>query len=65
MTKQLEQVEHTATGVGPADLALALAVAGALHAPTVASRAPELAADRPRTGRRATAARGRRRTVRA
>ncbi len=60
----IQQVEHTATGAGAADIALALAVAGALHAPTAPSRAPELATARPGAGRRAGAARGRRRTVR-
>ncbi|WP_217205575.1 hypothetical protein [Streptomyces sp. AC550_RSS872] len=60
----IQQVEHTATGVGPADLALALSVAGAPHSPTAPSRAPELATARPSAGRRAAAARGRRRTVR-
>lgn len=60
----IQQVEHTATGVGPADLGLALAVAGALHAPTAPSRAPELATVRLSAGRRATASRSRRRTVR-
>ena len=60
----IQQVEHTTTGVGPADLVLALAVAGALHAPTAPSRAPELASVPLSAGRRATAARGRRRTVR-
>ncbi|MGI5376450.1 hypothetical protein ACQEV2_19750 [Streptomyces sp. CA-251387] len=61
----IQQVEHTATGVGPADLALALEIAGALHAPTAPSRAPELATTAGvGTGRRATAGRGRRRTVR-
>jgi hypothetical protein len=58
----IQQIEHTATGAGPADLVLALAVAGVLHAPTAQSRAPEMATARPRGGRRATAAR--RRTVR-
>lgn len=61
----IQQVEHTATGIGAADFALALEVAGALHTPTAASRAPELATARLSTGRRATAARSRRRTVRA
>ncbi|QOV37403.1 hypothetical protein IM697_02895 [Streptomyces ferrugineus] len=64
MPQQVEQVVHAATGVGPADLTLALAIAGALHAPTVPSRAPELVTARPRSGRRNAAARGRRRTVR-
>ncbi|MFE5816860.1 hypothetical protein [Streptomyces sp. NPDC056479] len=60
----IQQIEHSATGVGPADLALALAVAGSLHTPTAPARAPELATARPRTGRRTAAARGRRGTVR-
>ncbi|MGW6794237.1 hypothetical protein [Streptomyces chartreusis] len=62
----ITQVEHSAAGMpaGAADIALALEVAGALHAPTAPSRAPELATARPRAGRRAAAARGRRRTVR-
>ncbi|MFD5843393.1 hypothetical protein [Streptomyces chartreusis] len=62
----ITQVEHTAAGMpaGAADIALALEVAGALHAPTAPSRAPELATARPRAGRGTAAARGRRRTVR-
>ncbi|WP_405584777.1 hypothetical protein [Streptomyces sp. NBC_01092] len=62
----ITQVEHTATGAGAgaADIALALEVAGALHAPTAPARAPELVTARPRAGRRSAAARGRRRTVR-
>ncbi|MFG2553107.1 hypothetical protein ACGFWF_24605 [Streptomyces sp. NPDC048581] len=63
----ITQVEHTATGIGAADITLALAVAGALHtptSPTAPSRAPELATARLSAGRRATAARNRRRTVR-
>ncbi|KUN94482.1 hypothetical protein [Streptomyces caeruleatus] len=60
----IQQVEHTSTGAGAADIALALAVAGALHAPTAPSRAPELATARLSAGRRTAAARGRRRTVR-
>lgn len=62
----ITQVEHTAAGMpaGAADIALALEVAGALHAPTAPSRAPELPTARPRAGRRTAAARGRRRTVR-
>ncbi|MDF3142898.1 MULTISPECIES: hypothetical protein [unclassified Streptomyces] len=60
----IQQVEHTATRVGPADLALALAVADALHTPTAPSRAPELATAGLGAGHRAAAARGRRRTVR-
>ncbi|MEU8848586.1 hypothetical protein AB0C70_20620 [Streptomyces sp. NPDC048564] len=67
MIKQVEKVgrvEHTAAGGGPADLVLALAVAGALHAPTAPSRAPEVGYARPSTARRTAAARSRRRTVR-
>ncbi|MFF7163897.1 hypothetical protein ACFZBP_21515 [Streptomyces sp. NPDC008086] len=60
----IQQVEHTATGAGAADIALALAVAGALHAPTASSRAPELATVRSSAGRRTAAARSRRRTAR-
>ncbi|WP_432196993.1 hypothetical protein [Streptomyces sp. bgisy027] len=60
----IKQAQHTATRVGPADLALALEVAGALHAPTAPSRAPELATARPRAGRRTAGTRTRRRTVR-
>ncbi|MEY9992414.1 hypothetical protein ABIE67_004446 [Streptomyces sp. V4I8] len=60
----IQQVEHNTTGVGAADFALALEVAGALHAPTAPSRAPELATVSLSAGRRTTAARGRRRTVR-
>lgn len=62
----ITQVGHTAAGMpaGAADIALALEVAGALHAPTAPSRAPELATARPRAGRRTATARGRRRTVR-
>ncbi|MFE7442566.1 hypothetical protein ACFU7X_19180 [Streptomyces chartreusis] len=73
----ITQVEHTAAGMpaGAADIALALEVAGALHAPTAPSRAPEVAlrgegavgavsTARPRAGRRTATARGRRRTVR-
>lgn len=60
----IQQVEHTATGVGAADFALALEIADALHSPTAPARAPELATARPSAGRRAAAARGRRRTVR-
>lgn len=67
MIKQVEKVgrvEHPAAGGGPADLVLALAVAGALHAPTAPSRAPEVATTRPSTAHRTAAARSRRRTVR-
>jgi hypothetical protein len=60
----IQQIEHTASGFGAADIALALEIAGALHAPAAPSRAPELATARPSAGRRAAAARGRRRTVR-
>ncbi|MGX1270867.1 hypothetical protein [Streptomyces phaeoluteigriseus] len=40
----IKQVSHTVTGVGAADLALALDVAYALHPPTAPTRAPEVAA---------------------
>ncbi|KMS69249.1 hypothetical protein ACM01_35565 [Streptomyces viridochromogenes] len=60
----IKQVEHTATGVGAADFALALEVAGVLHTPAAPSRAPELATAPLNAGRRAAAARARRRTVR-
>ncbi|SHI17387.1 hypothetical protein [Streptomyces sp. 3214.6] len=43
MIQQIKQVSHTVTGVGAADLALALDVAFGLHAPTAPSRAPEVA----------------------
>ncbi|MFF3330209.1 hypothetical protein ACFYWX_11705 [Streptomyces sp. NPDC002888] len=57
----IKQVSHTVTGVGAADLGLALGVAYALHAPV--SRAPEVAVvARTSAGRRATA-RSRRRTT--
>ncbi|MET9506154.1 hypothetical protein ABZY42_31330 [Streptomyces sp. NPDC006622] len=39
----IKQVSHPVTGVGPADLALALDVAYALHAPTAPSRPAEVA----------------------
>ncbi|MFG2129023.1 hypothetical protein ACGFNV_14660 [Streptomyces sp. NPDC048751] len=55
----IKQVSHPVTGVGAADLGLALDVAYALHAP--AGRAPEVAT-RTTAARRATA-RGRRRTT--
>ncbi|MCF4139079.1 hypothetical protein L1856_23440 [Streptomyces sp. Tue 6430] len=42
MIKQVKQVSHQVTGVGAADLALALDVAHALHAPTAPPRAPEI-----------------------
>lgn len=60
----IQQVEHTATGTGAADVALALEIAGALNAPTAPSRAPELATAGLGAGHRAAAARSRRRTVR-
>ncbi|EGX59457.1 hypothetical protein SZN_12663 [Streptomyces zinciresistens K42] len=51
-------------GTGPADVTLALAVAGALHPPTGTARAPRTA-DARRTGaRKGTASRGRRRAAR-
>ncbi|MEU6914888.1 hypothetical protein [Streptomyces olindensis] len=56
----IEQVAHTEPGTDPAQVALALAVAHALHAPT--ARAPEVApAPTGTTHRHRTA---RRRTVR-
>ncbi|MGP4085731.1 hypothetical protein [Streptomyces sp. KR55] len=39
----IKQVSHNVTGVGAADLALALGVAYELHAPTAPTRAPEVA----------------------
>ncbi|MFF7448179.1 MULTISPECIES: hypothetical protein [unclassified Streptomyces] len=47
----IKQVSHTVAGHDPAGTALALDVAYELNAPTVAVRAPEVAA--PTTGRRA------------
>ncbi|WP_328880751.1 hypothetical protein [Streptomyces sp. NBC_00299] len=61
----IQQVEHSTTGVGVADFALALEVVGALHAPTAPSRAAELATTASSTGRRGASARSRRRAVRA
>ena len=58
----IKQVSHTPTGTGPADLALALDVAYALHEPTVV-RAPEVATGRT-VGRPASARTRRRTTVR-
>ncbi|MCX4763151.1 hypothetical protein OG562_19625 [Streptomyces sp. NBC_01275] len=52
----IQQVSHTVTGVGAADLALALDVAFALHAPVTPTRAPEVAAPQ-LMGLRTTAAR--------
>ncbi|MFC5217957.1 hypothetical protein [Streptomyces coerulescens] len=61
----ITQVEHSSAGTGAADLALALAIAGALNPPTAPPRAPELATTAPPSaGRRTSAGRGRRRTVR-
>ncbi|MFF5483009.1 hypothetical protein ACFY5C_37660 [Streptomyces sp. NPDC012935] len=60
----IQQVEHSTTGGGAADFALALEVAGALHTPTAPSRAPELATTGANAGRRGASARSRRRTVR-
>lgn len=57
----IKQVSHTVAGTDPAGFALALEVAYALHAP--APRAPEVASPAV-TRRGASAARGRRRTVR-
>ncbi|WP_329411345.1 hypothetical protein OG802_16575 [Streptomyces sp. NBC_00704] len=59
----IQQVPHTVTGVGAADLALALDVASALHPPTAAGRrAPEVAAPQ-LMGLRTTAARPHQRKV--
>ncbi|GAB7109365.1 hypothetical protein JCM4814A_76790 [Streptomyces phaeofaciens JCM 4814] len=40
----IKQVSHSVTGVGAADLGLALGVAYELHAPVTSARAPEVAA---------------------
>jgi hypothetical protein len=61
----IQQVEHSTTGVGAADFALALEVAGTLHAPTAPSRAAELATTGSSARRRGASARSRRRAVRA
>lgn len=45
----IQHVEHSTTGVGAADLALALEVVGALHAPTAPHRT---SLSRPRNMRR-------------
>ncbi|MCQ9133262.1 MULTISPECIES: hypothetical protein [Streptomyces] len=58
----IQKVSHTVTGVGAADLALALDVAGELHPPTAVDRAPEVAAPQ-LMGLRTTAARPHRRKV--
>ncbi|WP_069770606.1 hypothetical protein [Streptomyces sp. LUP30] len=58
----IQQVSHTVTGVGAADVALALDVAYELHPPTAATRAPEVAAPQ-LMGLRTTAARPHRRKV--
>ncbi|MEU5630889.1 hypothetical protein ACH47C_07300 [Streptomyces rishiriensis] len=58
----IQQVSHPVTGVGAADLALALDVAYALHPPTAATRAPEVAAPQ-LMGLRTTAARPHQRKV--
>lgn len=63
----IKQVSHPVTGVGAADLALALAVAYELHAPVRQTpRAPEVAtaAAAATTAGRRSAARRRRRTAR-
>ncbi|MGW0575669.1 hypothetical protein ACWD25_06800 [Streptomyces sp. NPDC002920] len=39
----IKQVSHTVTGVGAADVTLALAVAYELHEPLTSTRAPEVA----------------------
>ncbi|MER6786394.1 hypothetical protein ABT330_17540 [Streptomyces sp. NPDC000658] len=58
----IQQVSHTVTGVGAADLALALDVAYGLHPPTAVHRAPEVAAPQ-LMGLRTTAARPHQRKV--
>ncbi|MFE7648198.1 hypothetical protein [Streptomyces phaeoluteigriseus] len=58
----IKQVPHMVTGVGAADLALALDVAYELHAPTAPTRAPEVAAPQ-MMGLRTSAARPHRRKV--
>jgi hypothetical protein len=58
----IKQVSHTATGVGAADLALALDAAYELHPPVASSRAPEVAAPQ-MMGLRTAAARPHRRKV--
>ena len=61
----IKQVSHTVTGVGAADVALALEVAYELHEPVdrmVVVRAPEVAAPQ-MTGLRAPAGRPHRRKV--
>ncbi|USQ89104.1 hypothetical protein NFX46_38380 [Streptomyces phaeoluteigriseus] len=58
----IKQVPHTVTGVGAADLALALDVAYELHAPTAPTRAPEVVAPQ-MMGLRTSAARPHRRKV--
>ncbi|MFI5823854.1 hypothetical protein ACIA8I_32955 [Streptomyces rishiriensis] len=58
----IQKVSHPVTGVGAADLALALDVAHALHPPTAATRAPEVAAPQ-LMGLRTTAARPHQRKV--
>ena len=45
----IKQVSHTVTGVGAADLALALDVSYELHPPKAPTRAPEVAAPPART----------------
>ncbi|MCQ9184433.1 hypothetical protein KMT30_36425 [Streptomyces sp. IBSBF 2953] len=58
----IQQVSHTVTGVGAADLALALDVAYELHPPAAVTRAPEVAAPQ-LMGLRTTAARSHQRKV--
>ncbi|KOG33140.1 hypothetical protein [Streptomyces resistomycificus] len=60
----IKQVSHTAADTDPAGFVLALEVAYELHAP-VTARAPEVAAVAHGAGRRAGAARSRRRRARA
>lgn len=62
MIKQVKQVSHPVTGVGAADLALALDVARELHAPTAPPRAPEVGVPQ-LMGLRTSAARPHRRKV--
>ncbi|MFF9059735.1 hypothetical protein ACF09K_13765 [Streptomyces sp. NPDC014882] len=62
MIKQVKQVSHRVTGVGAADLALALDLAHELHAPTPPPRAPEIAVPQ-LMGLRTGAARPHRRKV--
>ncbi|MEW2048460.1 hypothetical protein OHS71_22310 [Streptomyces sp. NBC_00377] len=58
----IKQVSHTVTGLGAADLGLALDVAYELHPPVAPVRAPEVAAPQ-LMGLRTTAARPHQRKV--